>query len=57
MKTAQRCSDLALLPVAILYPAPLWACQLGRLAVLHVTLDGARPLLIDPHASKYGVTP
>jgi tetratricopeptide (TPR) repeat protein/predicted aspartyl protease len=45
MKTARRCLALSLLLIASLSPSPLWACQLGRLAVLHVTMDGARPLV------------
>ena len=45
MKTARRCIALSLLLIASLSPSPLWACKLGRLAVLHVTMDGARPLV------------
>ena len=68
MKTAQRCFALAMPLIAILSPTPLWACRLGRLAILHVTMAGAPPLVMaldsgafflqaDLAAARYGIAP
>jgi tetratricopeptide (TPR) repeat protein/predicted aspartyl protease len=45
MKSATRCLAIALLLIACLTPSPLWACKLGRLAELHVTMNGRSPMV------------
>ncbi len=45
MKTTRSCFAIALLLIASLASSPLRACKLGRLAVLHVTMNGRSPMV------------
>ena len=45
MKTAKSRPAIALLLAACLTPSPLWACKVGRLVELHVTMNGRSPMV------------